>query len=43
MSQTTKKANKSDRKKQLARIICLVLVAAMLVSSLLAAVLSQVF
>ena len=42
MSQTEKKVSKADRKKQLARIICLVLVIAMAGSTLLAAILSQV-
>ena len=43
MSQTQKKTSKVDRKKQLARTLCLVLAIVMVGSTLLAAVLSQVF
>lgn len=42
MTQTQKKPTRAERKKQLARIVCLVLAVVMIGSVLLAAVLSQV-
>ena len=43
MSQTQKKPNRAERKKMLARILCLVLAIVMVGSVVLAAVFSQVF
>lgn len=43
MSQTQKKTSKADKKKMMARIVCLALAIVMVGSVLLAAVLSQVF
>lgn len=43
MSQTQKKPSRAERKKLLARIVCLALAVVMVGSVLLAAVLSQVF
>lgn len=43
MSQTQKKPNRAEKKKMMARVLCLVLAIVMVGSVLLAAVLSQVF
>ena len=43
MSQTQKKSSRADKKKMMARIVCLALAIVMVGSVLLAAVLSQVF